>query len=437
MKGIDSHCHIFNIVSVGLRALLEQLHETADLIAQDKQARATDAAAKSTKLKESIIDRLKKLIELVKIFTGDSEKILSLLDDHYKGEYQLFPLMFDGDFLLDSAKEEDLKGVKDIIGEIRQHLNDQKNKGFWRMLKDFFNPKKSLSQKELAILMDLLENVEQSIIKAKDKRDGFSIQYDHLVSIHKDTKYKNKVFPFLGVDPRREDIQYYLPQVGKDQLFAGLKIYAPNGFSPSDPRLDNIFKFCTQNHIPVIAHCSYGGFATPASNIDVEGYIMPPDKDKPVWHPKGEVTFTKSIDDGFNVMVRERARMLNHPKVWRKVLEANKGLLLVLAHFGENEDTDEWRDEICSMMHDFDNLYTDISCMSNEDSLKKVKAIFDNPLHAKLKGRILYGSDYFLDMFFNNSFQEYSDRIKGVFDNGSYEQISITNPQKFRTMWYS
>jgi predicted TIM-barrel fold metal-dependent hydrolase len=425
MKRFDCHCHTFNIVSVGLRALLEQLQETSTLIEEDKKVPAGGAALPQA---QSIIDKLKRLIELGKIFSGNNEKILSLLDGHYKGEYGLFPLMFDGDFLLESATEEERNQVNGIISSVRGYINEQNAVSTPGLISNTLS--------DVSHLHDLLDRVEKVV--SGEKKDGFTIQYEELLAIKSNKKYKDKVFPFLGVDPRRDNITTFLPKVGKGQTFAGIKMYSPNGFSPTDPRLDAIYDYCRKNNIPVISHCSYGGFATPAMNIDVDGYILQPGNNEPIQY-KGKVTFTKSIIDGFGVMVKERARMLNHPKIWRKVLEKHKGLLLVLAHFGSSNDPDcfdEWRNEIRDMMLEYNNLYTDISCTSDVGILDKVKSIYDDPQYSKLKNRVLYGSDYFLDMFFNNSFDEYYNRIQSVFTDGTFDQISIVNPGNFMNAWY-
>jgi predicted TIM-barrel fold metal-dependent hydrolase len=262
-----------------------------------------------------------------------------------------------------------------------------------------------------------------------------------MVAIRNNPAYRDKVFPFLGADPRRANLIDYLPEVGKGKSFAGIKVYPPNGFSPADPVLsdgeDSVFGFCCKNRIPVISHNSYGGFATPSMNVNIRGMILQPGESLPVAH-SGPYTFTLKLTDGYSAMVRERARLLNHPRIWQKILEKHKGLILVLAHFGESSDPslpDEWRNEIVMMMQKFPTLYTDISCMSNKENLVKIKKIFDeNPA---ISGRILYGSDYFLDMFFNDSFKDYFGRITKIFGKDAFHQISVVNPQNFMQSWYT
>ncbi len=444
MKGIDCHCHIFNIVSVGLRAILQQIQDTTGMIKAEPSGRML-----KTSLAGSIVAKLKKLAELIKLFSGDNEKILGMLDKHYNGDYLVFPLMFDGDFLLDTATDEEIGDLRNTVTLIRQQLDDQKPKGLMQKTRAFIDPK-SLSEKDLTRISGLLDQIDLQLdvsgetgkkrLKAGKYRDGFTVQYESMVAIRNNPEYRDKIFPFLGVDPRRENIRDYLTEVGKGKTFAGIKVYPPNGFSPADPVLtdgeDSVFGYCCKNRIPVISHNSYGGFATPSMNIDISGMLLPPGESRPVSHT-GPYAFKIKLTDGYSAMVRERARLLNHPRIWQEVLEKHKGLILVLAHFGESSDPslpDEWRNQIVLMMQKYPTLYTDISCISDETNLKKVKKIFDD--NPAISGRILYGSDYFLDMFFNDSFNEYYNRISGIFGKNAFHQISVVNPQNFMQSWY-
>ena len=448
MQRTDCHCHIFNIFSVGIRAMLEQLSDAANRISREKERMALSLAASPVE-RVSLFEKLKKLAELAKIFTCDSESILKMLDKHYDGAYRLFPLMFDGDFLLDSVSQDELDEIKQSVRTIRQHIEEQKPKGMLSNLKTSF-VSNALTGKEISRISGLLDHIDRELepkdergkrLMATEHKDGFSIQYQSILDIKSKPEYNNKIFPFLGVDPRRDDIPGHLKEVGQGKTFAGIKIYAPNGFSPADPVLfdgnDCVFAYCSRNGIPVIAHNSCGGFATPVKNISIKGLIYLPTAIGPVPH-SGPYLFTTSLSDGYSVMVRERANLLNHPKIWRKVLEKYNNLILVLAHFGESGDPDtpdEWRNEIHTMMHDFPTLHTDISCMSDEANLNKVKTIFESD--ETIRDRILYGSDYFLEMFFNSSFDEYLGRIMDIFGPDAFYQISVDNPRKFISSWYN
>lgn len=423
MQRYDCHCHVFNILSVGWKALLEQLSEAAELI-KKREARELLDAEKIIKYKKGE-ENLKRILEMILIFTGNGEKIFKKLDDHYDEKYVLFPLMFDGDFLLDSSKDEPNSDLDEIIDIIRDYLKSRKKKN------DSIGTQ-ILTEAQIDALLLLLKKHFGN--KKKERKDGFEIQIEDLKKIKANPELSPRCMPFLGVDPRRDNIKTYLPQVGKGNFFAGIKVYPPNGFSPMDPTLvgsSSVFEICNNNRFPIISHCSYGGFATPTMSININGYIMPENTLEPVPFV-GEYDFEKGIKDGFLNMVQERARVLNHPKIWRKVLEKYNDLILVLAHFGNGNQ--QWQDEILQMMKDFPNLYTDVSCMSEQSSLESVKAIYnDNP---SIRNKILYGSDYFLDMFFNDSFDQYFERMKAVLGDEIFDALTIQNPKSFMEKWY-
>jgi predicted TIM-barrel fold metal-dependent hydrolase len=422
MERIDCHCHIFNIVTVGWRVILEQLHDVAS--PHDKSVS-----------ERGVKDKIGKIALLIKAFTENSEHIFEMLDKEYDKKYKLFALMFDGDFLLNAF-------VKRQLREINRHIRDSctiQGKKTEEKAWNRSGSSKWLSDEEtdIQLVLNFLdemsgENKTKGI--RSSQKDGFTIQYEQIRGMAENPKYRDRLIPFLGVDPRRKDIKDWLSMVGKEQLFAGIKVYPPNGFSPFDKVLagpGSVFEYCSKNGIPVVSHCSYGGFATPVKSIDVNGLIIPRGKKEPV-AINGKYTFRKGLRDGFGEMVRERAAVLNHPKIWEEVLKKYKNLILVLAHFGVGDN--EWQDEILRMMKTYKNLYTDVSCISDESELQRIKEIFlQNP---KIQDKILYGSDFFLDLFFNDSFSQYKERMEVVFGEEIFDKLSLNNPDKFMSKWY-
>lgn len=51
--------------------------------------------------------------------------------------------------------------------------------------------------------------------------------------------------------------------------------------------------------------------------------------------------------------VKEKAELLNHPRLWEKVMEAFPRLRLNLAHFGCQDEGTEWTELIYGMMEKF------------------------------------------------------------------------------------
>ena len=435
MERFDCHCHIFNILTVGWKAIVEQLNDVM-LLLTDDNGEAVETKHISAENKKKLKEKIKKLAELIKIFTSDSEEIFDMLDKHYDRKYKLFPLMFDGDFLLDADDNEHLQQIKELINESGVELNKQNSENTKKL--SIAQQFRSIGEEDGVIILKYLNNLSVHLNpenNSKSEKSGFEIQYEQIKQISENPKYKDRIIPFLGVDPRRENIKSYLDQVGKGKLFAGVKVYPPNGFSPCDKVLvgrDSIFEYCNNNGIPVVSHCSYGGFATLAMSIDVNGMIIPEGKTTPEPYD-GKYTFSKGLKSGFSEMVQERAGVLNSPKIWEEVLKKYNKLILVLAHFGNYNL--EWQEDILRMMKKYPNLYTDVSCMSEKDTILNVKAIYEN--NPKIQDKILYGSDYFLDMFKNDSFDQYLERMEENFTTPIFNKLSSENPMKYMAKWYN
>lgn len=435
MNRYDCHCHIFNITTVGWKAITEQLNDAINLLKEQSQAKSNVKSNTFTKSDKRLKDKIAKLAELIRIFTQDSEKILDMLDKHYNREYILFPLMFDGDYLLDSYDEENIIQLKSLIDNAGKKLRGKSQ---------IDTPEISIGQRLALIgtedsktVLNFLKKLstQGSIDKFNIKKDGFNIQLEQIEKIVANPKYAGRIYPFLGVDPRRKGIlDLVKAKVGAGKVFAGIKVYPPNGFSPMHKLLvgkDSIFEYCSKNNIPVISHCSFGGFATPAMEIDLNGMIIPDGKSNPVeWNKK--YSFKTGLKSGFGKMVQERAAVLNHPKIWNEVLKRYPNLILVLAHFGSGSD--EWQDKIKEMMKTYSGLYTDVSCMSDKRTLLRVKLIAQS--NPEIGNKFLYGSDYFLDMFFNDSFDQYISRMKRNLGSKIFNQITTTNPQNFHNSFH-
>ncbi len=389
IAGYDCHCHIFNITNVGLSAVMRQLDDVILLLSLEKEKKA-GSSAESRKNRIKIKENLQKADELIKFFTSGSDKIFDMLDRHYDRKFILFPMMFDADYVFDSANDEELFRIKSLLSSINKKFRIRKN--------------------------------------------GFQTQYQQIRKIADDPEFSPRMRPFLGVDPRRPGIKYYLNKTGLGKLFAGIKVYPPNGFSPYDKVLTgegSVFEFCEKNGIPVVTHSSSGGFATPAHSLDINGMIMPAGGKTPEYFD-GRYDFSLSLKDGYLNMVRERAHVLNHPLIWNEVLKRYPNLILVMAHFGSGSD--EWQENILQMMKRYRNLYTDVSCMYDSAKILKVKKIcISNP---DIADKVLYGSDYFIDLFMAKSFETYLETMRRTLGRKYFLKFSVENPQKFMERWY-
>ena len=207
---------------------------------------------------------------------------------------------------------------------------------------------------------------------------------------------RGRLLGFVAYDPRRSDALGFV----RDALsrgFVGVKFYPPMGFRPYDtryrPQLEDLYRLCVTTDVPLIVHCSAGGFeANPGSGL--------------LSDPSG--------GDGF-----------------RGVLEAFPELRLCLGHAGaghiENRDRDDasgrmgkvpypgWYDpyvhwdsprcyasEIVQLCCAFENVYCDFSYFTGligstarQDTVAShLLRILDNPDKAGFAKKVMYGSDW-------------------------------------------
>ena len=252
---------------------------------------------------------------------------------------------------------------------------------------------------------------------------------------------------FLAVDPRRPDMMDIIKEnVGKDKTFTGIKLYPPMGYSPTDPFLygkdgqnDCLYKYCIDNHLPIVTHCSAGGFCTFVQHLEVIGAVMPDMKftSQPVNYTKvTEIKFKTNVLKSFGDAVKERAYRLNHPKLWEMVLDKFPTLKIDLAHFGGDPDEygNERRDYIFKLMMKkndagqpkYPNFYTDLSCILEKTLLQDIY----KSKYSQIPERFMYGSDYFLNLIWDENFKTYYQNFVDVF-GGELDRIGRENVEGF------
>jgi predicted TIM-barrel fold metal-dependent hydrolase len=318
------------------------------------------------------------------------------------------------------------------------------------------------SHAELKTMTNKFLEAPDNITKSKlvfKRETSYEKQIREMLALSNNPEYGQYVIPFFSVDPRRADTPEkavaYLndikKNVGKDKSFAGIKLYCPLGYSPTDPFLygskdgdgteDCLYKFCQDNKIPITAHCSDAGFATFARYAKVSGYIFSNEstaKEKVVY------VENKMIDFGTTVLgakdkkeaIRKRARLLNHPQIWTKVYERYNDIYLNLAHFGGEDIVGDWRPIMYDIIKVYPNAYTDFSCYSDATRLKKVKEEYYDPKSAP-KDKFLYGSDFYLVMLSETHFSSYTKAFNNIFSEQEFDDISINTPRAFMQYVFS
>ena len=64
-----------------------------------------------------------------------------------------------------------------------------------------------------------------------------------------------RIYPFIAADPKRGGVANIVIDALKGGTFKVAKIYPAIGFTPDDRRLYPIYEYCTDNGIPITAHC--------------------------------------------------------------------------------------------------------------------------------------------------------------------------------------
>ncbi len=257
-----------------------------------------------------------------------------------------------------------------------------------------------------------------------------------------DTK-ENKLFeiyPFLGINTKnyklqgvdalfdkyfkeyKHDHQSLYDRMGtfegdiddmKSNFFAGVKVYPPLGFDPwpgnNAEELDKVmclYRHCCKKNIPITTHCSDGGFSL--------------------------------VDE---------AKEFTSPEKWRTVLSNKEfsGLRLNFAHFGRQgrrwygAGNHDWENMIVSLIASRDNnVYADFSYRGCEDGyydgLNKLMDKQPEKDRELLKQRILFGSDFMINLLDSDSYNQY---LAGFMDKGNplgaEERVRFcsANPERF------
>jgi predicted TIM-barrel fold metal-dependent hydrolase len=473
----DIHLHLFNKTFLAKELyfrLIQIIHQLFDPDEKSTEKGLLDSIGKKLEKIKSIIQTLKRINSFLHTgFQANSTEVCDELNQNYKNEFILTPLMFDLTYcfvssaigtrelakpvdyfkILEKQKQTFLKKVDQLAPSIKEGARDLpvRDKREQKLLTEL-----DKELKEFNTLTDELKKSDRKdtirkrqLSKELDgipgETDGFHEQILQLKVLKGTPKYKDRIFPFLAIDPRRPGILKYMKEkVGKGNLFIGVKLYTPNGYSPTDPLLfgsagndDCVYKFCEKNKIPVTVHNSYGGFATFMDSVEVTGDVYTSAGIKDL--KKEMYSFhTKLMKDSGNA-IKERALVLNHPSLWGKVLQKYPNLYLDLAHFGGGErlgmaldNTDDkesgnWSKKIIELIQKYPNAYTDVSCFSEFDVLRKLKA---SPIYNKIRSKIMYGSDYYLLLLFENDFKKNIESFKTVFA-ADFDMISRENPKRY------
>ncbi len=184
-------------------------------------------------------------------------------------------------------------------------------------------------------------------------------------------------------------------------LFAGIKLYPPLGFDPwpDDPeereKVDFLYSFAESKRIPITTHCD---------------------------------------DQGYRIIGLEDSLRYTAPSRYEPVLERHPNLILNFAHMGKQhirtirgKEQADWRKDIFRLIVQYPHVYTDFSFIGVEpqfyEELASVLAESRPEDEEKLSRRILFGSDFSVNLLKIRSYRDYME---------IFSQSSLSNELKLR-----
>ncbi len=253
-------------------------------------------------------------------------------------------------------------------------------------------------------------------------------------------KYPQRVYPFIGIDPRRPGVFDLFRRYIEEEGFTGIKLYTSMGFFPFDERLYPIYEYAEKHQIPIMTHCSASG--------PVYGRNIPPKNER--IHPKTNRPMAyknkKNFGDHFAT-----------PENYEYLLTDFPLLKICFAHFGGDKQCmkyyksndpdgirDNWFVKVHNLLKKYRNVYADISYASaNFDLLVLFNALLQNNTENKeididtliddkyaVRNKILFGSDFYMSNIERNE-RWFSMNVRMGLGERHYKLIAHTNAVRY------
>jgi predicted TIM-barrel fold metal-dependent hydrolase len=394
----DAHCHVFN---------LEYLFREAAQMAWDYFWGLYPKAARSPEEKNAIsfVDNLKNIftwiIQIASAAFGSEERNAQFVMDCGKETFHkdicIVPLMMDiyymfappltrgaqatrnathkkaknpeeafNNFIDEVIANNSIEIIKNNAG-IDAILGLDKNK----------NRTKTIGRTDIEKLIhQAAENVTtwSGKNKARDEHyhvtNGYQYEIDSMIRLRQNPQFGDKVYPFLAVDPRRPGI---IDAIRKGNIvvdpdkgpFFGIKLYPRLGYMPNVPELDDLYRYCETKSIPIITHCSYGGFPVQIGSL-----------------------FANWPYCNFGA-----------PQNYESIFKAHPNIRIDLAHFGDSgtnvigADRAPWADTIVTLMQRYDGrVFSDMACTTNSQVIANWIVNYGND--PSVFAKTMFGSDF-------------------------------------------
>ena len=417
---VDCHCHIFS------KNDLTQDYRTASQLVKRIHDMPLPGGRGGSERVLRFMDHM---------LNYQAENLFLKMRETYGEDYVAVPLMMDGTYVTNRAGDDfENSSVLHRIGEqLKTPLSHIRSKPA--------EPRLAHGKKDLFA-------------------HNFTTQINELKRLKK--TYPDNIYPFLGIDPRRNDndlkdvlMDLVIDRVGKDKTFAGIKLYTALGYSPTHPFLydrdrkkPSLYQWCQKNDIPITVHFSHIGFSHINDSIRIKGDVYYPDAGRIVpgeeLYDNGIMPFRKKFwRHPFISVVKERQLKLNHPLLWRKVLETYPRLKINFAHMGgfdqvplylDKDPRGFWTKAALEFLHDYSRVRVDLSHFHNtgegRDLLQDVREKIYSNLSRSRRRRVLYGSDFYMLYLMEKELGLYYDRFCNYFGK-EMDLIARENPMDF------
>jgi len=401
----DAHCHVFNLEYLLLEAADMLFHEILGQYPHSTAKTLTKTDNDTDRSPQSQLQRIKGFITWLKDLIdacrdSEEENLNTVLGAARAGwndglPVSSIPLMMDIYYMFAPILPQ---GPAPVEAESRAESMP---------FDDAVKQLESLLQ-ELKIPAEHVELIRQKITERKNVKALDTLSYFDTWGFAHHRKAlealkaarPNDLYPFFAVDPRRPGVVDAVISgniVGKDRSFQGVKLYPRLGYHPACAALDPLFRWCSENHIPIITHCGPGGF--PPDNF------TPPDHDQ-----------------------------LGLPANFDPVLERYPNLIIDFAHFGSS--CTAWAEEVADRIEKYENVYSDLACYTVDHRIPNFKAAFWN--RPKVQERTMFGTDF--DVFYftavSITLEKYYSFFKAASNPGAFTDaeligLSSTVPEQF------
>lgn len=418
----DAHCHIFTLKYI-MKEVKSLLHDILNRTYPWKEPKVDKGLLGATGKWKEIKNLLRQLYEIIRSSSGSEDENLDFLIDEAKkafpnDSYRIIPLMMDVFYMLAYPLDKDeepqfIKGLKaasvnekefqeawnDILEDFKGYVQSQNtnlrgSKGDGGDVK--FDQVLKIIEEERSVKGTL--TLKASALKSADTQgfyhtDGYCYHMDKLMELVGNRN--GLLYPFVAIDPRRPGIIDTLLSGSfftGNKRFYGVKLYPRMGYDPQCKPLGAVYKYCSDNSIPITYHCGMGGF--------------PPGTD---WK------YTK----------------YGNPDNFEPIIKEYPNLRIDFAHMGSTDDTYTWAGKVDKLINDYDNVYTDLSCYVSTNELDPIMKRFWKD-KSKLKTRLMFGTDFDV-MYFTGkvTMENYFKNFKSTFTEDELKLIMHDNPTRF------